>query len=311
MNIEWEKYLDKAVAKLELWVEEAVLVLPNIVTGLLVFVVFFMFARVLKNLIARALSRFSSYTQLNLLISGVVSFVVIGLGLIIALEIMQLGKAVLSLLAGVGVVGLALGFAFQDIAANFMSGMLILMRRPFRVGEIVESNDFFGTIEGISLRNTRLKTWTGQLVLIPNKEVYQNPLTNYSQTRERRVDLPVGVSYGDDLEKVERVTLEAVRSIDERDKSRDVELFYEGFGDSSINFMLRFWAPSVEQKSYLGAKHAAVKAIKRAFDENDVTIPFPIRTLDFGIKGGQTLAEVLKGHNLGGRGSQTGHEKSR
>ncbi len=131
------------------------------------------------------------------------------------------------------------------------------------------------------------------MVLIPNKNVFQNPLINYSQTAQRRIDLSVGVSYGDDLEKVKKITIGAVQDVPNRIEGKDVELFYEEFGNSSINFILRIWTNYTTQKEFKHSISEAIQKIKKAYNENDIMIPFPIRTLDFGIKGGEKLSEVL------------------
>src|SRR5699024_379028 len=132
---------------------------------------------------------------------------IIGIGIFAALSILNLDGTVKSLLAGAGIVGLALGFAFQDIAANLISGILLSMRHPFGKGDIIESHDYYGYVQKISLRNTVIKTPQGQFVYIPNKVVYENPFINYTKNFERRVDLDIGVSYADDHEKAKRVAI--------------------------------------------------------------------------------------------------------
>jgi len=112
------------------------------------------------------------------------------------LSILKLNTAVTSILAGAGIIGLALAFAFQDIAANFISGIFISFRRPLRVGDIVKVKDYMGKVEEINLRDTILRTFQGQTVIIPNKEVFQNPIENFSRLGKRRIDLWIGVSYG-------------------------------------------------------------------------------------------------------------------
>lgn len=134
---------------------------------------------------------------------------------------------------------------------------------------------------------------TGETVIIPNKDIFQNPIENYTRTQDRRVDIPVGVSYGDDLERAQEVATRAVEAVRPRNLSRPVEVFYSEFGESSINFELRFWIQDAQQTPYLDARSKAIKAIKAAFDREGITIPFPIRTLDFAKVGGDTLGEVL------------------
>jgi small conductance mechanosensitive channel len=187
---------------------------------------------------------------------------------------------VVSLLAGVGIIGLAIGFAFQDIAANLIAGVFLSVRRPIHVGDLVRTNGFFGTVQEINLRSTILRTQTGETVLIPNRQVFETPTTNYSIAGKRRVDLQVGISYSDDLESAKRIALGAVERLETRDHDREVELFFKEFASSSIDFVVRFWIDFQRQSDYLAARSRAIVAIKQAFDENGITIPFPIRTIE-------------------------------
>ncbi len=262
--------------------------------AVLVLVAFWVAARVIASAIDRALRHTVLHAPLRGLIRTAAFLGIAIAGLFVALGIVGLDKTVTSLLAGVGILGLAFGIAFQDIAANFFAGIFISLRHPFEVGQLVESNGYLGVVADIRLRVTILRLFTGQTVRIPNREVLTNPIINYTETGERRVDISVGVSYGSDLEQVRRVTISAVEALAARHADRPVELFYEGFGDSSINFQLRFWMDLTRQPEFLAARSDAIMAIKRAYDREGIVIPFPIRTLDFGIKGGATLTEALE-----------------
>ena len=237
-------------------------------------------------------TRFMHNATLNNLFASLVYIFSLGVTAFVALSVLNLDKAVTSILAGAGIIGLALAFAFQDIAANFMSGIFLSIRRPLHTGDIVQIKDYMGKITEINLRDTVLRTFQGQMVIIPNKDVLQNPIENYSMLGKRRMDLTVGVSYGDDLEKVKNITLKAVKGIEGLTKEDEITFFFKEFADSSINFDIRLWVRTPEQPEFLKVRSEAVMRIKKAFDENDITIPFPIRTLDFGIKGGLSLNEV-------------------
>jgi small conductance mechanosensitive channel len=282
------------VGKLTDWTQAAVLMLPNLGAALLVAAVFWLLARISSGLVARLLHRLTPYQEINRLLSTLVWLVVLSAGLFIALGILQLEKTVTSLVAGAGILTLIVGLAFQDLATNFMAGILLQLRHPFRKGHLVSTNDFFGAVEHVNLRATVIRTLTGQVVIVPNKDVFQKPLVNYSTTGERRVDVQVGVSYGTDLERAQQVAARAVSGVPGRRDGRETEVFYEGFGDSSINFALRFWIAFEAERDYLLARSEAVKRIKQAFDEADITIPFPIRTLDFSEVGGRMLSEELR-----------------
>ncbi len=286
----FERLGDKLIG----WVGEAILLLPNFVAAVLAVVVFWLLAKLARRIVSRALERFSSYRAVNRLLATIAYVVVLAAGVFVALGLLGLDKTVTSLLAGAGIIGLALAFAFQDIASNFMSGIFLSIRRPFQEGDLIETNDYFGSVQEINLRATHVRTPQGQIVIIPNKEVFQNAIINYSRTRKRRVDLECGVAYGDDLEVARRVAVEAVEGGEVRDESRAVELFYNEFGGSSINFVVRFWIDfEAKQADYLAAQSEAVIRLKRAFDGAGITMPFPVRTLDFGVVGGINLNEVL------------------
>jgi small conductance mechanosensitive channel len=291
--VDWQETLGDLVAKLAGWLEAAVLLLPNFLVAVLIVVAFWLAAKLVRKVLRSLLRKTPAPRQIRGLLVNVVAVAVLVTGLFIALGVLELDKTVTSLLAGAGIIGLALGFAFQDMAANFMAGVYLAFARPIRVGDIIETNDFFGTVERIDLRSMRLRRPEGQVVLLPNKMVFENPLINYNDQTLRRVDLPVGVAYGDDLERAAEAARTAIEEVEGRDAGRPVELFYTEFGDSSINLVVRFWIPFSRQSEYLAARSEAIVRIKRAFDEAGITIPFPIRTLDFGVVGGERLAEAL------------------
>ncbi|WP_437311797.1 mechanosensitive ion channel family protein [Sorangium sp. So ce388] len=289
----------KLVDKVSLWIDTLVVMFPNLVVAVVVVTVGWGLGRLARRLVYGALERLHTPHSVNALVSWLASIAVLSGGLMIALGILNLEKAATSLLAGAGIVGLALGFAFQDLAANFIAGVYLAVRFPFREGDLIETNDTLGIAERIRIRSTTIRTLEGQAVMIPNKEIFTNKLINYSETGARRVDLSVGVSYGDDLEKVRRVALDAARQVRTRDTTREVELFYDGFGDSAINLTVRIWIPFRHQNDYLGARSELLVQIKKAFEENDIAIPFPVRTLDFGIKGGVPLTEMAPRVRIG------------
>lgn len=292
-KIEISKAFNLLLNKLELWMRHLVLMLPNLVMALLVLVLTFVVARFIRRSVEKILPRFSHSLALNNLVSALVYTGGLLIGFFFVLSILQLDKTVTSLLAGIGIFSLALGFAFQDIAANFMSGVIIAIRKPFGVGDVVESNDYFGTIERINLRTIDIRRVTGELVKVPNRKVFENVMVIYTHYGIRRVDVKGGVSYGEDLEHVQQVLRKAICNIKGMVENKDVEVVYEELGDSSVNFLVRFWIHYNRQFDYVHARSEAIIKIKKAFDENNIQIPFPIRTLEFGVKAGETLRDHL------------------
>lgn len=294
LNIEMDinKISDIITNKISGWGEAIIKLLPNIVMAAVVMVLGLYIAKFIRRLSLKLTGKISKNHTLSTLFSSVIYFTFIGIVLFTVLSILNLDKAVTSILAGAGILGLALAFAFQDIAANFMSGIFMSFRRPLKVGDIVQIKDYMGKVKEINLRDTLIETFQGKTVIIPNKEVFQNPIENYTILRKRRFDLSVGVSYGDDLEKVRQITLDAVSGIEELSQEDPVNVFFVAFGDSSVNLSVRMWVGSTEQSIYNKVGSEAIIRIKKAYDANDIMIPFPIRTLDFGIKGGTALSEM-------------------
>jgi small conductance mechanosensitive channel len=288
--------LDPLTEKLSSWWEGLLRMLPNIVVAFIIVLVFVFLARGLAKLTSKALGAWSTHMALHQLIVTSVRVSVIILGMFIALGVLELDKTVTSLLAGVGVVGLALGFAFQDIAANFMSGVIMGFRQPLAIGDEIEVKGVSGIVRELNLRATMIETFQGQLAVVPNKDVLQNVLTNFTELGRRRIDLEVGVAYDSDLDEVERVTRDALESLQERARAQPVRVFFTSFDESSINLVAHVWIDLGEQ-SFLQTRSEAVKAISKAYAAAGIAIPFPIRTLDFGadLVGGKRLEAALGG----------------
>ena len=134
---------------------------------------------------------------------------------------------------------------------------------------------------------------------MPNRYLFQECFTNFTEFEKRRVQIECGVSYGENLEQVEKIALESARNVSSRLESEEPTLFWTGFGDSSINFTLNIWCKfKGANLDYIPVRNEAIIALKKAFDKNDIMIPFPIRTLDFGIKGGTQLNKELSGLSI-------------
>jgi small conductance mechanosensitive channel len=294
------KAWDLLVAKVLGWTRDFILLLPNLAVAVAVVVGFWLIAKLARSLLHRVLRQISHSEQVNRLLGQAVFLAFIVAGLFVGLGIVGLQKTVASLLAGAGILGLALGFAFQDIAANFMAGIYLSIERPFRAGNLIQTKDIQGIVKQVHLRWTEIHIPQGQVVMVPNKQVFENPITNYTAPGERRIDLKAGVSYGDDLDKVRQVACAALEQVPGRKPDRETELFFQELGESSINFVVRFWIEfTSKQSDYLRAQSEAIERLKKAFDENGITLPFPTRTLDFAVKGGQSLGQALAEAGVG------------
>lgn len=268
--------------KLGGWLDALILKLPNFVVAILVMVLFYFIAKGLNNFSRRVLFKRIDQESIREMLGKLVFAVTILIGFFIALGVMDLDKALTSVLAGAGVVGLAIGLALQGTLGNTVSGLVLSFLPKVRIGDFIESGDKKGYVSEISLRNIVIRQTDNEYVIIPNSTFVDNPFTNYSWSKRSRIDVACGVGYEDDLEKVEQLVTKIISDNFEQQDGEGVEFFFTEFGDSSINFVTRFWIESTKPKPKLAAQHKAIKLIKKHFDAEGINIPFPIRTLDFG-----------------------------
>jgi small conductance mechanosensitive channel len=215
------------------------------------------------------------------LVARIVAVVVIVLGIFLVLGILNLSKTLNTILAGAGVVGLAVGLALQGALANTYSGIVLSYVKFIKFGDWIESNGFEGEVVDIDLRSVSLKQPDNNMVYIPNKLVVEHPIKNFSSTSQSRVILNCGVGYGTNLIRARDIVKATIAGSFDGVGEDDIIFLYKEFGDSAINFETRFWIASTSALEVAKAKSEAMIAIKDAFDENDITIPFPIRTLEF------------------------------
>lgn len=289
----FSKAFEILYADLQRLLVDAVRALPNLVAALLVLALFFFVARALRRWIGRLILRRTDNAAVGRIMSGIVFSMVLAFGLFLALGVLNLDKTVSSLLAGAGILGLAFGLAMKDIASNYIAGILLAIQQPFVVGDLVKLHDQFGRVLELNLKNTLLRSPQGQHIFIPNTKVFGEVLVNYSSSGLRRVEVNVGVSYAEDLEKVRAVAKSALEGLPFL-ADFPVEVYFLEFADSAINLVARCWIRYPEPTDFFMAQSEAIIAIKAAFDKAGIAIPFPIRTLDFGIQGGTTLAQSLE-----------------
>jgi len=191
-----------------------------------------------------------------------------------------LGVRLGPLFGALGIGGVAVAFAAQSILANFLGSIILQIRRPFRRGDQISTNDCEGTVEEVNFRTVRLRTYDGQRVLVPCAEVLSKPITNHTTLGRRRTALEVGVAYDADLEECRRLLLAATRGADGVNEHPPPEVWVTDFGDYSINLVVRFWhAP--DTASLWRVRSAVAIAVKGALDGAGIEIPFPQRVLTF------------------------------
>ena len=267
--------------KLVGWLDSLILNLPNFLLAVVVFVFFIFLAKYAGRLLNKLLAKKVNQDSIRHITVKVSTASVILIGFFIALGILDLNKVLTSVLAGAGVVGLAIGLALQGTLNNTFSGIILSFLPELQIGDWVETNSYAGEVTEINLRNIVIKQSDNNYVVIPNSKIVEEPFKNFSTTNRSRVMLNCGVGYSSDLEKVKEITIETISKHFPARGNEQVEFMFTEFGDSSINFVVRFWTDVTKNRDILVAKDIAIIEIKKTFDKNGINIPFPIRTIDF------------------------------
>jgi small conductance mechanosensitive channel len=264
------------------WTTTFVQHLPNLVVALLVLVLSYFIGRYVNKITQKIARRYIEQKSVTSLIGRVAAVIVVLGGLFLALGVLDLGKTLNTLLTGAGISGLVIGLALQGTLSNMIAGIVLSIRKNIRLGDWIETNGFSGEVMDIKLNNFVLKEADNNMVIIPNKSIIENPFKNYTLTTRMRIMIECGVGYESDLERVENLVKETIaKTFDQVESSEEVEFFYTSYGNSSINFLCRYWVESESGIEKLRAKSKGIIEIKKAFDREGINIPFPIRTLQF------------------------------
>jgi len=255
-------------AKLLRWWTYLIKMVPNILLAVIVVVLFYFIAKLFRKLAYKLLHRISGKDAVSGFVATLINMSILILGIFIALNILKLQAAVTSLLAGASIIGLAIGFAFQDLTANFISGAYIAFRKPFEVGDLVETNSFLGTVEIINLRSTTIRTFEGLHVLLPNKDIFQKPIINYSRTSERKIELTFIIPQKANLEEIKQKVLNKIASISYLHDNRPSEFYYTAPDGANVKGVLSVWIRNHQPPGYLQTRHEvlvlATDALKEA-----------------------------------------------
>lgn len=285
MDEQFSEALDNLYDKLEGWFNAIIENIPNFGLAILVIFTSYFLAKYINKFTYRLVSKQVRQDSVSRMVAKMAAVVIVLIGLFLSLGILNLSKALTSVLATAGVAGLAIGLALQNTLSNTVAGIVLSFREKIQIGNWIETNGFSGEVLDINLKNFVMKEADNNVVILPNKIILENPLKNYSLTDKMRIFINCGVGYESDLEQVMQLTKETIaNAFDQVEKADDVEFFYTEFGDSSINYLCRFWVEAVNKKQELEAQTIAMIAIKKAYDAEGINIPFPIRTLEFNNK---------------------------
>ncbi len=254
-------------------VDGFIALLPKMVIALVVFIIFWIIARVVQSVVKRA-TRERASANVGLVLGRLAKIGLLFAGLVVAAGIVVPGIGGGDLLQLLGVGGVAIGFAFRDILQNFLAGILILLRQPFRIGDQIIFGDYEGTVEEIETRATFVRTYDGRRVVIPNGEIYTNAVLVNTAHQARRSEYDVGIGYGDDLREAARVMLEAVRSVEGVLEDPAPDVLTVELAGSSVNLRARWWTRP-RRADVLDISHEVITAIKEALDNASIDMPFP------------------------------------
>lgn len=264
----------------EIWVG-MIEVAPQVAIAIFVLVLTWMASKLAQLILGRILSRSSMRPSLKTLLGNLLALGVWIAGFMLAAVIVFPNLTPASMVAGLGLGSIAIGFAFKDIFENFLAGLIILFRKEMRIGDNIEVGDEEGVVEHITIRETHVRQTDGQLVIIPNSIILKNPLAIRTDLEQRRTTIIVGVAYDEDVDEARSVITKAVESCETviRD-DRPIQIFAREFNSSSIDFEVTWWTGS-KPLDIRTSRDEVVAAVKRALDEAGIEIPFPYRTLTF------------------------------
>lgn len=233
--------------------------------------------KISKRLISRAVKRRSGNRHAAKTANKISSYIIYSVSFMVLLGVF--GVPASSIGTVLGLVGLGISFALKDMIANFISGLMILVNRPFKIGDQIEVDGEEGEVRDIKMRASFIKTYDGRELIVPNSRLYDNVVVNNTSYDERRFEILVGVSYDDDVPHAMAISEEVLENTDTVSDSHDPEVMVEEFADSSIVLRLWGWTDS-RRADQLEAASDVKEQLKKRFDEEGITIPFPIRTID-------------------------------
>lgn len=272
--------IDTVINSLKDLLSSAVKILPGVITALVIIMLTRYAAQFARKIAHEIGEKALDSKSLQFLLAKTANIGTWIFGVVLACIVAFPGLSLGDIVATLGLGSVAVGFAFQDIFKNFLSGILILIQRPFRIDDQIVIGEYEGTVEKIDIRTTKLRTYGGERVLMPNSEVFTSPVRVRTAFEYRRTDLAVGVDYNTSLPEAKNILQKTIEGVDGVLDSKQAEIDLVAFGDSSIDFIVRYWTyPRQHQVRQVQTR--AILAIKKALDAAEIGIPYPIRTLYF------------------------------
>lgn len=260
--------------------ENALEYLPTLVIAVVVLIIISIISRIINKGFAKFSDKVNLRDSLSELFNKIINITIWVLGILIVATILFPDFTPSKILTVVGLSSIAVGFAFKDVFENFLAGILILLREPFQLGDFIECQDLEGFVEEITVRDTNLRRTDGQRIVVPNAMLFKNPVHVRTDNNERRITVMCGVAYGEDVDQCRDIIKKTVEGLNTVNKNKEVQIFAQAFGASSVDFEVTWWTGS-SPLEIRKSRDEVVAAVKRALDDAGIEIPFPYRTLTF------------------------------
>ena len=269
----------EAVGQVQAMIDGFFAALPRVAVALLVLAVFWLIAKGVRSLVHRVTPG-PTNSSIGIVLGRLAYAGLILLGVFVALTIIIPSLKFSAIFAALGLGGVAIGFAFQDIFQNLLAGILILLREPFRVGDEITSGTYTGTVEAIETRATFIRTYDGQRVIIPNSQIYSDPVSVITAYHMVRSQYDVGIGYGDDIEEAKRIALETVKGIDGVMEDPGPDVLTWDLAGSSVNLRVRWWTDPT-RKNVVQLRDQVLIKVSQALLSAGIDLPFPTQQILF------------------------------
>jgi small-conductance mechanosensitive channel len=279
MNL--EASITAAWEKIQGMIDGLIVMLPNLVLALIVFVLFVLVARFIRNLVRRVTRNRRNARNLGLVLGRLAQGSIILIGLFVALSIVLPSFKAGDLIQLLGISSVAIGFAFRDILQNFLAGILILLTEPFQIDDQIVFKEFEGTVENIQTRATTIRTYDGRRIVIPNSELFTNSLMVNTAFENRRLEYDIGIGYGDDIDRAKQLILEAIHETEGVLPQPAPDAIVVDLAASTVNIRARWWIKPPRRAPALDLQDSVLTAIKNKLTANGIDMPFPTQQILF------------------------------
>lgn len=267
---------------------------PYLVAAIIVMLIFWLLSKVFKKVVIKLLGKQRNHQNLIKVFQRVGAALIFFIGFMIAMVVAIPGFTPAKLIGALGIGSVAIGFAFKDVFQNLLSGILLLLSEPFRIGDQIVSGSFEGTVEDIKIRATTIRTYDGRQVVIPNSDLYTSALTVNTAYKQRRLQLAVGIGYADDIQQAKAQIIQALTRAETVSTLAAPSVIATNLGDSTVDLIVRWFIEDGTQANKVASIDQVLIEVKKALDSAGIDMPFPVRTLDLSDPSVSAIAKQIK-----------------